>query len=83
VKGPKITPRDITPRLGKIIKGRYNLFGKKIAPKNKQVLTVVPISHCGWLKEKGITKDKKEKITKTKIRVRAIDSTGKLNGKIF
>ncbi len=83
MKGPKIIPRDITPRLGKIIKGRYNLPGRKIAPKNKQILTIVPTSHCGWLKEKGITKDKEERITKTKVRVRVINSTGKLNDKIF
>ena len=83
MKGPKIIPRDITPRLGKIIKGRYNLPGRKIAPKNKQALTIVPTSHCGWLKKKGMTKDKKERITKTEVRVRAINSTGNLNGKIF
>ncbi len=57
-------PRPKTPKLGKIIKGTKNFFGKKIAAKNKQALTIVPTSHCGCPKEKGIINDRTEKMLK-------------------
>lgn len=76
-------PRDKTPKLGKIIKGKINFLGKKMAAKNKQALIIVPTSHCGWPKEKGIEKDKKDKPIKTKSGKGADKLTGRLNDEVF
>jgi len=83
VNGPKIMPRDKTAKLGKIIKGKMNFLGKKIAAKNKHILTVVPTSHCGWPNEKGTEKDRKDKLIKTKIGTDAGKLTGRLSDKVF
>ena len=76
-------PRDKMPRLGKIIKGKTNFFGKKMAAKNKQVLTIAPTSHCGCPKEKGVEKDKEDKPIKIKIGIGADKLMGRLNEEVF
>jgi len=76
-------PRDKTPKLGKIIKGKINFFGRKIAAKNRQALTIVPTNHWGLPKKKGIEKDKKDKPIKTKIGAGADKLIGRFNNEVF
>ena len=83
MSGPKIIPRDKTPRLGRMINGKINFPGKKTAAKNKQAFTIVPTSHCRWLKEKGIENDKIDKPIKTKTEGEADKITGKFNDWVF
>lgn len=45
VAGPKIIPRDKTPRLGRMAIGNKYLFGKKATAKNKIALTIEPTSN--------------------------------------
>ena len=76
-------PRHKTPKLGKTIKGEINFIGRKMAAKNRQAFTMVPTSHWGWPKEKGIKKDAKDRPIKSKIGMGADKLTGKLNDKVL
>jgi hypothetical protein len=51
--------------------------------KNKQAFTIVPTSHCGCPKERGIEKDKKDKPTKIKIGTDVGRVTGRLIEEVF
>jgi len=78
-----MTPLVKTAKLGKRIKGKKNFLGKKTAVKNKQVLTIVPTSHCGPAKEKGTINDKTENPKKTKLAVGFVKFIGKLKIPVF